>query len=374
LYYTEQKPSGKERAVLAGVQLNENEADFQEIWEELGLLAESAGALVVGELVQKREHYDPAYLLGSGKLEELDSICYEKDADVIIFANDIKPIQERNLVLRLQRRVVDRQALILDIFAQRARTKEGKIQVELAQLNYLLPRLVGFGVMLSRLGGGIGTRGPGETKLETDRRHIRRRITTLKKELEKIRKHRELLRRSRQDRGFTLAALVGYTNAGKSTLLNSLTKAGVLVQDKLFATLDPTTKRLPLANGKEILLTDTVGFIKNLPHTLVAAFHATLEEVQEADLLLHVIDLSHPKVEEQIEEVNEVLAELACDNKPTLMVFNKIDKSFDVNIIKKLKSEYPDAIFISALKKEGLKELLAALDGVRERSVFYGKT
>jgi GTP-binding protein HflX len=335
--------------------------DIEESLEEMRLLAETAGARVLDRLVQRRERPSPAFLLGAGKVEELAVLCTRHRANMVIFLNDLRPMQERNLNEKLNLKVIDRQALILDIFAQRARTREGKLQVELAQLNYLLPRLTGYGIILSRLGGGIGTRGPGETKLETDRRHIRRRISTLRREIEALRSHRGLLRKSRQNKGFFSAALVGYTNAGKSTLFNALTRSSVFVEDKLFATLDPTVKKVRLPTGEPLLLTDTVGFIRNLPHDLVAAFRATLEEVEEADILLHVIDASHPRWREHAEVVRGVLEEMAVDNKPILHLLNKVDLLPREEGMVSFPESLPDPILISALRKEGFELLFREL-------------
>ena len=358
---SESKKNQMQKAVIAGVIFPEDAHQAAEIKEELIALVESAGARVVGEVFQLREKPDAAYFMGKGKAEELKELCLLEKPDLIIFNNDLKPIQERNLSEFTGFAVLSRQALILDIFAQRARSAEGKLQVELAQLEYLLPRLTGYGVILSRLGGGIGTRGPGETKLEVDRRHIRGKISQLKKRLAKVKQHRELLRKGRQHRGFLLAALVGYTNAGKSTLLNALTGSEVRAENKLFATLDPTTRKVYLKNGQEVLLVDTVGLIRHLPHQLVAAFHATLEEIQEADLLIHVIDASHPEAAQQIRVVEEVLEELAADHQPVLPVLNKIDLVQDEKILAGLKEQLPGAITISARKRLGFDALLEKL-------------
>jgi len=329
--------------------------------DELAQLALTAGASVVGRMVQKRESPHPAHLLGQGKVEELALRARELRANLVIFLQELRAGQERNLSKLLGIKVIDRQALILDIFAQRAHTREGKLQVELAQLTYLLPRLAGLGIRLSRLGGGIGTRGPGETMLETDRRHIRRRITTVRRELEGVRGHRGLLRQSRHKRGFFLAALVGYTNAGKSTLLNTLTGSRVLVEDKLFATLDPSTRRMRLPDGRALLLVDTVGFIRDLPHDLVAAFRATLEEVQEADLVLHVLDISHPNYPEQWEVVRGVLEDLAADNKPILHVLNKIDLLPSLPLLEERSAIFHPRVCISALEGAGFETLKETL-------------
>lgn len=316
-----------ERAVLVGMELS-NDSSFavDESLEELRRLTETAGAVVVGSSVQKRSRPAAATFLGKGKTGEIKDLVSELEADLVICDRELSPAQARNLEEMVEVRVIDRTQLILDIFARRAHTREGKLQVELAQLNYMLPRLIGMGAKLSRLGGGIGTRGPGETKLEVDRRRIRKRISDLRHEIEEVKKHRALLRGSRKKTPFPLVALVGYTNAGKSTLLNRLTGADVLVEDKLFATLDPTTRKVLLPNNQTVLLTDTVGFINNLPHHLVAAFRATLEEVIEADLLLHVADASHPSILAQVEAVEKVLSSLGALDKPTIVVYNKTDR------------------------------------------------
>ncbi|MBC7328394.1 GTPase HflX, partial [bacterium] len=290
-----------ERAILVGLERGD---DWQDRMQELRELAISAGAEIVGEVTQKREVPDPVYYIGRGKAEELVVMMSELDANLVIVDDSLNLVQHRNLENLLQRKVVDRVELILDIFAQRAHTKEGKLQIELAQLTYLLPRLTGRGAFLSRLGGGIGTRGPGETKLEIDRRRIKDRINLLEKELEEVRKQRERQRILRRAEDIPIVALVGYTNVGKSTLLNAIANASVYVDDRLFATLDPTTRRVKLKGGGIVLFTDTVGFIRDLPPNLVAAFRATLEEVREADILLHVVDGSHPKMAEQIATVN----------------------------------------------------------------------
>jgi GTP-binding protein HflX len=328
--------------------------------EELGRLAESAAAVVVARIVQHRAAPNSATFIGTGKVEELKEDIYEHDADLVIFDADLTPAQQRNLEHRLEIKVIDRTALVLDIFARRARTKEGRLQVELAQMTYLLPRLTGRGVWLSRLGGGIGTRGPGETKLEADRRRIRKRITDLGREIGGISRHRSLQRSARRETHFPVVALVGYTNAGKSTLLNALTAAGVFVEDKLFATLDPTVRKVTLPNHRSILLVDTVGFIARLPHQLVAAFRATLEEVTEADLLVHVVDASHPRWREQIAAVNIVLAELHAADKPVVFALNKSDRLSNTRA-RELHTEMGEGVAISALQKVGLINLLRAI-------------
>ncbi|WP_333871485.1 GTPase HflX [Desulforamulus putei] len=346
----------EERAVLVGVKLPDmDQWQLQESMEELESLADTAGAEVVGKFMQTRQRPDTATFIGKGKVEELAAYCRKAEANIVIIDRELSPAQARNLEEKTSVKVIDRTQLILDIFARRAQTKEGKLQVELAQLKYLLPRLTGQGTQLSRLGGGIGTRGPGETKLETDRRRIRKRISDLEKELREVQQHRALLRKDRRDEPLPLVSLVGYTNAGKSTLLRTLTGADVLVEDKLFATLDPTTRRVRLPNNDNILLTDTVGFIQNLPHHLVAAFRATLEEVREADLLLHVVDVSHPNCEGQINAVESILESLQCLDKPIIMVFNKIDLIQDQHEIPF--AAYPK-VNISALSGLGIKQLL----------------
>ncbi|MCX5735101.1 MAG: GTPase HflX [candidate division NC10 bacterium] len=291
---------------------------------ELEQLARSAGARVAESLLQERDRLDPAYLIGKGKAEEIRGRC--AGVDVVILDEELSGSQQRNLEKLLGVRVVDRTGLILDIFAQRAQTREGKLQVELAQLDYLLPRLAGAWTHLERLGGGIGTRGPGETQLESDKRQIKTRMAKIRRDLEQVRRHRALLRRPRRKIPFPIVALVGYTNAGKSSLMNALTHAGVAVRDQLFATLDPTLRRLMLPEGRVALLSDTVGFIRKIPHQLVAAFQATLEEVQEAEILLHVVDISHAHAELQQAAVEGVLGDLGLADRPTILVYNKIDR------------------------------------------------
>ncbi len=346
---------GPERAILVGLSRPKDgrEPDL----EELGRLAGAAAAVVVARIVQHRAAPDPATFIGTGKVEELKEDIYEHDADLVIFDADLTPAQQRNLERRLEIKVIDRTALVLDIFARRAQTKEGRLQVELAQMTYLLPRLTGRGVWLSRLGGGIGTRGPGETKLEADRRRIRKRITDLHREIAGISRHRSLQRTARRDAHFPVVALVGYTNAGKSTLLNALTDAGVFVEDKLFATLDPTVRKVTLPNHRQVLLVDTVGFISRLPHQLVAAFRATLEEVTEADLLVHVVDASHPRWREQIAAVNTVLAELHAADKPVVYALNKSDRLPNTRG-REIQTEIGEGVTISAIQKVGLINLL----------------
>lgn len=357
-----------EKAIIVGLQMQNSKWETEELLKELMLLAETAGALTVAEVVQKRVSPDSTYYVGKGKAGEIGTVAMEVGADLVIFDDELSPTQSRNLEEAVGVRVVDRTALILDIFAQRARSKEGKLQVELAQLNYILPRLTGLGTQLSRLGGGIGTRGPGETKLEVDRRRIRKRIADLQKEIEEIKKHRNLHRQARQTSSLAVVSLVGYTNAGKSTLLNALTGAGVLTEDKLFATLDPTTRQVRLPGGRQILLTDTVGFIRKLPHHLVAAFRATLEEVAHADLLLHVVDASHTQAAEQITAVNQILKLINASTQPVLTVFNKMDLPESRLSLGALGTDYPDHVSISAYIGQGLDVLL---DRINEMLSVY---
>ncbi|MEG6616058.1 GTPase HflX [Peptococcaceae bacterium 1198_IL3148] len=351
----------EEKALLIGLDLNASGSDIS--LNELKGLAETAGAVVVDVMVQRRSKPDSRYFFGRGKLYQVAERCQQQGVSLVICDQELTPSQQRNVEEIIGVKVIDRTQLILDIFAQRAQTKEGKLQVELAQLNYMLPRLIGRGTELSRLGGGIGTRGPGETKLEVDRRRIRQRITDLKRELALVKKHRALHRKNRQAVPFPLVSLVGYTNAGKSTLLNTLTGSDVLVEDKLFATLDPTTRRVVLPTNETILLTDTVGFIQNLPHHLVAAFRATLEEVVEADLLLHVVDASHPNYRCQIQAVEKVLTSLGVEQKSTILVLNKIDVNNDNQLMfgDINHSYYVKSVNISAKNKYGLDDLLKAI-------------
>lgn len=330
--------------------------------EELRQLAETAGAVVKAKFFQKRPKPDPGYFIGRGKVQELALFAQQEDIDVCIFDEELSPAQQRNLEQALGIKVLDRTALILDIFAQRARTNEGKLQVELAQMQYTLPRIMGQGLSLSRLGGGIGTRGPGETKLETDRRTIRDRIAYIKDSIDKMQNVRKLHRAKRSKNQIPSISLVGYTNAGKSTLLNVLTRSEVYARDQLFATLDPTTRQLRLPDKRQAILTDTVGFIQRLPHQLVAAFKSTLEETLDADLLLHIIDVSHPLYKEQSESVYKVLAEIGAQDKPVLCVYNKIDKlgPESSGLLEQLQHRQ-DTICISAKQQIGLEELLTAI-------------
>ena len=327
---------------------------------ELRELTASAGATIAGEVLQRRPKPDSATLIGSGKVEELKGAIASTSPDLVIFDHDLTPSQQRNLERALDARVIDRTQLILDIFARHARTREGQLQVELAQLQYLLPRLAGRGIEMSQLGGGIGTRGPGETQLETDRRKINRRIRHVEEQLENVRRIRGQQRRRRESVPIATVALVGYTNAGKSTLFNALTKAGVLESARMFATLDPTLRQVVLPSKREVLLSDTVGFIRNLPHTLVKAFRATLEEVQRASLLLHVADVTSPTADEQQEQVEDVLRELESQDKPRIYVMNKLDLLPE----KKRESlrDSDSVVHVSAAKGIGLEKLLALID------------
>ena len=329
---------------------------------ELGELARSAGADVAASVLQMRDAPDPATLVGRGKLEEIEIEARMHKAPLVIFDANLTPTQQRNIERTLaDRRVIDRTQLILDIFARHARSREGQLQVELAQLNYLLPRLAGQRTELSRLGGGIGTRGPGEQKLETDRRRIRDRVSRIQKSIEMVRKQRSLRREKRQAVPLGTVALVGYTNAGKSTLFNALSHAGVLVSPKMFATLDPTIRAVRLPSGRRVLLSDTVGFIRALPPALVAAFRATLEEVQEASLLLHVTDVSNPQHSEQDAEVEKVLDDLGVNGRPRLLVCNKIDRLPEAQL-EEFAAANGEKILVSALKSRGLDELLRRMD------------
>jgi GTP-binding protein HflX len=327
---------------------------------ELALLASSAGAQVADSVLQERARRDPATLIGRGKVEDVARRCHEAAADVVVFDEDLSPAQQRNLEKELGRKTLDRTQLILDIFARRARTREGRLQVELAQLDYLLPRLAGKGILLSRLGGGIGTRGPGETKLETDRRRIRQRIQSVRREIERVRRERHTRREGRARRETPVVALVGYTNAGKSTLFNALTRSAATVSDQLFMTLDPLVRKVRLGGGRDLLVVDTVGFIRKLPHSLVAAFRATLEEVREADLLLHVVDASTPGVEAREAAVESVLGEIGAAEMPRLLVLNKADKTPQERA-RALVAGRVGCALVSARTGRGLDELRAAL-------------
>ena len=359
--YQTQPTDTREKAVLVAVQLPHDDGwSPDDTLQELTLLTETAGADVLDAIVQVRNRPDPATFIGEGKVEEVARRVRELEANLVIFDDDLSPAQARNLERIIDVKIVDRSGLILDIFARRAQSREAKTQVELAQLEYLLPRLTRQWTHLSRQEGGIGTRGPGETQLEVDRRRVRKRIADLSARLKRIARGREI-RRSRRRHEFT-TALVGYTNAGKSTLLNALARAGVYTEDKLFATLDPTTRSIRLNGDRKILITDTVGLIRKLPHHLVASFHSTLEMLAESDLLLHVVDASHEKFEGQMKAVTGVLQELGAHTRPLLVVFNKIDRIGEYpDLLARLESEYPGAIFISALQEEGLEGLTRVL-------------
>ena len=341
------------------------EFDAEESLAELRTLAESAGANVVGEILQRRDRPDPATLVGAGKLEEISGAAASVNADILLFDHDLSPSQQRNVEKITHRRVIDRTQLILDIFARHARTREGQLQVELAQLDYMMPRLAGHGIEMSQLGGGIGTRGPGETKLETDRRKIARRVRHLEQQLENVRRIRAQQRQRRESAPVATVALVGYTNAGKSTLFNALTRAGVLSSPKMFATLDPTIRAVELPSKRKVLLSDTVGFIRNLPHTLVSAFRATLEEVQRASLILHVSDASSRLSAEQDAQVEIVLKELEAESKPRLRVMNKVDL-LDEEVAESLIADSmrrgSTTVYVSAVEGVGLKALLERID------------
>jgi GTPase len=341
--------TGKERCILVGVPTHLNlKAQVDESLDELALLADTAGAEVVDKITQDRIRPEPATFIGKGKVEELRTRVAQEKIPLVIFDDDLSAVQVRNLERRLECKVLDRSALILDIFASRAKSSVAKTQVELAQLEYLLPRLTRQWTHLSKQFGGIGTKGPGETQIETDRRAIRTRISTLKEKLARVARQRETQRKGRSKH--TRAALVGYTNAGKSTLLNLLSGSDVFVENRLFATLDPTTRLVPLNPAVSILMTDTVGFIKKLPHHLVASFKSTLEEITEADLMLHVVDISNPMFEDQIRIVQEALEDLGAGDTPALVVFNKIDNLQDRSIIPAITEQHPNRVFISAIR------------------------
>ena len=371
---TAQPVDNRERVLLVGVGLKkaprgragDPTAAGRDSLEELQELAESAGAKIEGTLLQVRDALDPATLVGRGKLEEIRIEADMRHTPLVIVDHDLTPGQLRNFEKGVGRRVIDRTQLILDIFATHARTREGQLQVELAQLNYLLPRLTGRGEELSRLGGGIGTRGPGEQKLETDRRRIRDRVRKIQESIETVRRQRTTRRRARQALPLGMIALVGYTNAGKSTLFNALTHADVLTSSKMFATLDPTVRAVRLPSRRRVLLSDTVGFLRDLPPDLIAAFRATLEEVQEAAVIIHVSDISNPHHAEHDADVLKVLADLGVQDRPRLNVFNKTDRlpEEDLAILTKSNERRDNTIFVSALTGAGLDELLARVDAV----------
>ena len=358
----------KERVILVGVELP-GEESMEDSLSELSELASTAGAETVGRVIQNREQVHPGTYVGKGKIEEIKDLLWELEATGIICDDELSPAQMKNLQDELNVKVMDRTLLILDIFAARASTSEGKIQVELAQLKYRQTRLTGFGTAMSRLGGGIGTRGPGEKKLEMDRRLIKSRIAALNRELKEVKRHREVTREQRSKSYVPVVAIVGYTNAGKSTLLNRLTGADILAEDKLFATLDPTTRGLKLPGGQEVLLTDTVGFIKKLPHHLIEAFKSTLEEAKYADVILHVVDTSSPQMDSQMYTVYETLSNLGVKDKAIITAFNKQDKLEDAPLIRDFKADY--TVKISAKTGAGLTDLTDTMEAVlREQKAF----
>jgi len=358
----------EEKVILVGVQLNENEP-AEESLDELGELAKTAGAEVVGRMIQSREYIHPATYIGKGKITELKELLWETDATGIICDDELTSVQLKNLEQELGCKIIDRTLLILDIFAARAVSSEGKIQVELAQLKYRASRLIGLGNSLSRLGGGIGTRGPGEKKLEMDRRLIRERISRLKKELREVEQHRELIRTQRKDSNLKVAALVGYTSAGKSSLENALTGAGILEDAMLFSTLDTTTRALELEGKQQVLLTDTVGFIRKLPHHLIEAFKSTLEEAKYADIIIHVVDASNPQMDTQMYVVYDTLRQLGVEGKPIITLFNKQDKLESPQMFRDLHADYTFAV--SAKTGQRLDELKGALlDIIRQDQIY----
>jgi GTPase len=359
-----------EKVILVGrFNPSTNEAAFTYSMEELKSLAETAGAKVLTVITQSRERVDPSTYLGKGKIEEIGQLCKELEVDAVIFNSELSPSQQTNIATQIDAKIIDRTQLILDIFAGRARSREGRLQVELAQLQYLLPRLTGVGISMSRLGGGIGTRGPGETQLETDRRHIRRRIGEIQKQLDTIVRHREQYREHRRRKQVFQIALVGYTNAGKSTLFNRLTAADSYEENQLFATLDPLTRRFRTPNGYEVLMTDTVGFIQHLPTALIAAFRSTLEEVREANLLVHVVDLSHPDRHQHINTVDKLLEDLGAGGVPRIVLYNKRDKiDPSLGIIEENRA-------VSALDDEDINRIKISIEeAVIEQSIPYTQT
>ncbi len=357
----------QERVILVGVSTGDHD-DTEQSLDELGDLVKTAGAVPVGKVIQNREAMHPGTYVGKGKIEEIKELLWELDATGIVCDDELSPAQMNNLTDLLETKVMDRTLVILDIFAGRASTSEGKIQVELAQLRYRQSQLTGAGKALSRLGGGIGTRGPGEKKLEIDRRLIKDRIAQLNRELKDVKRHRELTREQRKRNHVPVVAIVGYTNAGKSTLLNTLTDAGILEEDQLFATLDPTTRNLKLPSGQEILLTDTVGFIRKLPHHLIEAFRSTLEEAKYADIILHVVDASNPQMDEQMFVVYETLQRLEVMNKPVITAFNKMDRVGEAITVRDFQAD--KIVQISAKSGENLEQLFTAIEEIlREEKI-----
>lgn len=357
-----------EKIILISVDPDDGQ-DIDANLDELEELIKTAGGVVVGRMIQKKESVDKATYIGSGKTLELKALVEELGATGVCSDDELSPMQIKNLEELIDTKIIDRTTVILDIFASRASTREGKIQIELAQLKYRSSRLVGMRSSLSRLGGGIGTRGPGEKKLEIDRRVIKERIAQLQRELEDVKQHREVMRKQRINGSLPVVAIVGYTNAGKSTLLNHLTLAGVLEEDKLFATLDPTSRNYTLDNGQEIIITDTVGFIKKLPHHLINAFRSTLEEAKYADIILHVVDISNPNADEQIATVYETLGRLGIQDKPVITAFNKIDKVDELPVIKDFKAN--ETVYIAAKHEKGLDKLSAAIEAEVLKSRNY---
>ena len=361
--YPTSPPAVNERALLIGLETpDDSKWDHAESLQELGELVKSAGGEVVDTQVQRRNSPTAPFYIGKGKAEELAKLCSQERVGTVIFNDELSPAQSRNLEKLFARKILDRTQLILDIFAQRAKSRAGKLQIELAQLQYLLPRLTGMWTHLSRQSGGIGTRGPGETQLEVDRRRVQEKIARLTRELGEVRQHRSTQRQGRLRQHWPIISLVGYTNAGKSTLLNSMTDSDVYAADKLFATLDPTTRQFILPNKQKVLLTDTVGFLKELPHHLIESFKATLEETAEADLLLHVVDLSHPLFEQQMAAVQVVLEELNAWGKQMIVIFNKIDRVENPALIEQALHHHPGSVAISATTGEGLPELFSEIE------------
>ena len=361
----------QERVILFAASTNDSD-DTEESVEELKELVKTAGAETVGTVIQNRENIHPGTYLGKGKIQELKEMVWESGATGVVCDDELSPAQLKNLEDALDTKVMDRTMIILDIFAARAKTREGKIQVELAQLRYRAVRLVGLRNSLSRLGGGIGTRGPGETKLEVDRRRIHERISQLKSELQDVERHRDVVRKQREQSGTLTAAIVGYTNAGKSTLLNKLTGAGILAEDKLFSTLDPTTRALVLPGGEKVLLTDTVGFIRKLPHHLVEAFKSTLEEARYCDVILHVVDCSNPQMDMQMHVVYETLRRLDIKDKEIITVFNKVDRPDADTACRDMSADYK--VRLSAKTGEGIGELLDLFAVIlRNRRIYFEK-